>query len=183
MGTTPVTQDSDAIFLQEYMATKITVQSDGAYSLKFPWKNVHPPLPTNYAIYARRTRSMVQHLSRTPDLLQLYNTIITDQETKGFIERVNNKAQYITSCTILLEKSLLPLLYVSCMTRCKQLSDSPSLNDCLHHGPPFLNDLSGILLRFRQHNVAFSSDIEKAFLQVYLDIDDRDFTRFLWLSD
>ena len=61
--------------------------------------------------------------------------------------------------------------------------NSPSLNDCLNPGPPFLNDLCSILLRFRQYNFAFSADIEKAFLHVYLDEVDRDFTRFLWLSN
>ena len=66
---------------------------------------------------------------------------------------------------------------------CRQSAQSPSLNDCLHVGPPFLNDLCGILIRFRQHNFGFSSDIEKAFLHVHLDPEDRDFTRCLWLSD
>lgn len=187
MGTTPVAQDPDANFMQEYMATKITSQPDGAYSLKFPWKNAHPPLPTNYAVCARRTRSMAQRLSKTPHLLQLYNTIITDQETRGFIERVNHHCKqgsvhYIPHHPVRKESSTTPIRIVYDCS-CKQSSDSPSLNDCLHPGPPFLNDLGGILLRFRQHNVAFSSDIEKAFLQVHLDIEDRDFTRFLWLSD
>jgi len=42
-------------FLQEYMAKKISVRPDGAYSLKFPWKTAHPPLPSNYCVYTRRT--------------------------------------------------------------------------------------------------------------------------------
>ena len=57
---------------------------------------------------------------------------------------------------------------------CKQSPDAPSLNDCLHPGPPFLNDLCAILLHFRQHSFAFSADIEKAFLHVHLDKVDRD---------
>jgi len=126
---------------------------------------------------------MAQHLSRTPDLLQLYNTIITDQETKGFIERVNyhceqGSVHYILHYLVRKESSTTPIRIVYDYS-CKQSSDSPSLNDYLHPGPPFLNDLCGILLRFRLHNVAFSSDIEKVFLQLHLDIDDRDFTRFL----
>jgi len=47
-------------------------------------------------------------------------------------------------------------------------------------GPPLLNDLCSILLRFRLHNYALSTDIEKAFLHVKLHEDDRDCTRFLW---
>ena len=43
--------------------------------------------------------------------------------------------------------------------------------------------MCGILLRFRIHRYGFSTDIEKAFLHVTLDDSDRDYTRFLWLSD
>ena len=50
LGTTLPKQNAERNFLQEYMANKITVQPDGAYSLKFPWKTAHPPLPSNYEI-------------------------------------------------------------------------------------------------------------------------------------
>ena len=61
--------------------------------------------------------------------------------------------------------------------------DHASLNDCLLVGPPFLNDLCSILLRFRRHTFATATDIEKAFLHVKLHASDRDSTRFLWVSD
>ena len=59
--------------------------------------------------------------------------------------------------------------------------EQPSLNDCLQPGPPLLNDLPGILLRFRLHKCAITTDIEKAFLHVNLDRADQDGTRFYWL--
>ena len=46
-----------------------------------------------------------------------------------------------------------------------------------------LVDVCEILLRFRLHQYGLSTDIEKAFLHVKLDEHDRDFTRFLWLSN
>ena len=57
-----------------------------------------------------------------------------------------------------------------------------SLNDCLYKGPLFLEDLCGLLLRFRCKRYGVSADIEKAFLQVGLQENDRDVTRFLWMK-
>ncbi|XP_060570619.1 uncharacterized protein LOC132728915 [Ruditapes philippinarum] len=46
-----------------------------------------------------------------------------------------------------------------------------------------VHDLCGILLRFRKHPIAIVADIERAFLQIELQRDQRDVTRFLWLKD
>ena len=39
-----------------------------------------------------------------------------------------------------------------------------SLNECLYRGPVILEDLCGLLLRFRIYKVAQTADIEKTFL-------------------
>ena len=65
----------------------------------------------------------------------------------------------------------------------KTKMDHKSLNECLYRGPVLLQDLCGTLMRFRMHPIALISDIEKAFLQIGLQLDQRDVTRFLWLKD
>ena len=59
----------------------------------------------------------------------------------------------------------------------------PSLNECLHSGTSLTTPLFDVLLRFRVFKYAFSSDIEKAFLQIILNEHDRDFVRFIWYKD
>ena len=44
-----------------------------------------------------------------------------------------------------------------------------------------MNDLYSLLLRFRTHKVGLVTDIEKAFLHVYLAKEDQHYTYFLWL--
>ena len=59
-------------------------------------------------------------------------------------------------------------------------ASGPSLNDCLHTGPKFNQKILEILLRFRCYPVAFIADIEKAFLMISVNPDDREVLRFLW---
>ena len=106
---------------------------------------------------------------------------------RGFIEKVeqtkpSNKVHYIPHHPIRKESTTTPVRIVfDCSFHSSP--NSPGLNDCLFSGPPFLNDMCAILLRFRTFTYGIVADIEKAFLHAGLDGSDRDFTRFLWLSD
>ena len=65
----------------------------------------------------------------------------------------------------------------------KMKQDNKSLNNCLYRGPVLLQDLTGILLRFRLNKIAMVADIEKAFLQIGLNENQRDVTRFFCLKN
>ena len=156
---------------------------NGKYIAGLPRKQDHPPLPTNYSICERRTRSMVKKLP--PDILKAYHRILEDQLHHDFIEPVSddNKClgHYIPHHPVYKDSSTTPIRIVyecSCSQR-----QEPSLNDCLDTGPCLMNDLVEILIRFRLHPIALVSDIDKAFLNVQLEESDRDYTKFLWLTD
>ena len=65
--TTLAKGDTDHQFLKTYIDSCITSQSDGSYSLKFPWKLSHPSLPSNYTICERRTRALARRLGNDPN--------------------------------------------------------------------------------------------------------------------
>ena len=46
-----------------------------------------------------------------------------------------------------------------------------------------LQDLTGIFLRFCMNKVAIVANIEKAFLQIGLNENQKDVTRFFWLKN
>ena len=188
MGITPPTKDDPhKQFLKEYQQSIIKRDVNGTYISGFLWKPEHPPLPTNYTVCEARTRSLARCLMKTPELLKTYNETITEYERRGFIEKVQkthplDSAHCIPHHPVKKEYSTTPVRIVfNCS--CRQYPDAPSLNDCIDVGPPFLNDLCGILLRFRTCPYGIYTDIEKAFLHVVLHEKDRDFTRFFRLSD
>ena len=59
----------------------------------------------------------------------------------------------------------------------------PSLNDCLYCGLPLTPFIFEVMARFRAHKVALTADIEKAFLNVAIAPEHRDYLGFLWVND
>ena len=58
-----------------------------------------------------------------------------------------------------------------------------SLNSNLLTGPDLLNNLVGVLLRFKEHPVAVLSDVEGMFMQIAVRQEDQSVLRFLWMID
>ncbi|CAG7817575.1 unnamed protein product, partial [Allacma fusca] len=55
-----------------------------------------------------------------------------------------------------------------------------SLNDCLEKGQNLLELIPNIIVGFRLNRIGVISDIEKAFLQISVKPEERNFLRFLW---
>ena len=53
----------------------------------------------------------------------------------------------------------------------------------LLQGPDLCNNLTGVLLRFRQEEVAVAADIRNMFHQVFVEEQDRSVLRFLWFPN
>ena len=184
VGTDTTKQAVNSTFLHAYQQSSITQTPEGMYVARFPWKEDKPFLPSNFSICQKRTATLLQKLQQSPDLLNIYDNIIKDQEERGFIERVddndtNDNTHYLPHRAVKKDSITTPIRIVYDCS-CQGNGKSASLNDCLIAEPPFLNNLCAILIRFRCHAFAVATDIEKAFLHVKLHPDDRNFTRFLW---
>ncbi|XP_063436301.1 uncharacterized protein LOC134717737 [Mytilus trossulus] len=163
-GSDTIKSQSEVV--REY-GEKSIILENGKYTAKLPWKPDFLPLPHNMELVKQRT----------------------EQERRHFIEKVeetklptDRPVHYIPHHPVSKESSTTPIRIVYDCS-CKDGRDNPSLNECLESHPPVMNDITGILMRFRAKKYATTSDLEKAFLQIQLDEKDRDATRFLWLSD
>ena len=117
-----------------------------------------------------------------------YDSVMRSQLEQGIVESVSSKPEpddsgvhYLPHHAVIRrdkETTKLRIVYDA-----SAKSSGLSLNDCLHTGPNFDQKIFDILLRFRVYPVAFTADIEKAFLMISLAPEDREFLRFLWVDD
>ena len=109
------------------------------------------------------------------------------QSAKGMIEDVTDKmlpdggVHYITHHAVIRRDK--KRTKVRIVFDASSKTEGVSLNGCLNSGPCLVPNRSDVLLRFRCHQIALISDIEKALLQVAIASEHRDFLRFLWVSD
>ena len=164
---------------------------NGRYEVRWPWKDEQPDLQTNFALAHGRLQSLVKRISTQPEMLQRYDDTIQEQLRLGIVEKVEENEvkedgsllHYLPHHCVIKENHSTTKLRIVYDASAKPRKAEKSLNECLHRGPVILQDLCGLLMRFRLNKIGIVSDIEKAFLQIGLQIPDRDVTRFLWLKD
>ena len=158
------------------------------YQVKLPFKDNHPMLSDNYTNASRRLATVIKKLKTQPEILEQYDQVIKEQLESGVVEEVRQD-QVLEPGNVhyLPHRGVVRLDRDTTKVRVVYDASSkvfgPSLNDCLHVGPSLNPLLLDILLRFRVHEVAVTADIEKAFLNIEIDPEHRDFLRFLWVDD
>ena len=160
----------------------------GRYEVSLPWKDSHSLLPTNYQLSLQRLWGLLRRLRQDQNVLREYDSIIKDQIRQGIVEIVEpqeepniKKIHYLPHHAVVCQDK--ETTKVRIVYDASARSDGPSLNDCLHAGPKFDQRIFDLLLRFHVHQVAFTADIEKAFLMVSMAKTDQEVLRFLWVDD
>ena len=155
----------------------------------WPWRESTPDLPQNYQLAVGRLRSTVKKLMQSPELFKQYDKIIQEQLKLGVIEKVTSTStegfikHYVPHHPVITPSKSTTKVRIVYDASAKTKKENKSLNECLYRGPVILPSLYGLLIRFRLSPIGVVGDIEKAFLNVGLHVQDRDATRFLWLQD
>ena len=161
----------------------------GRYNVRLSWKDNKQNLPTNFTL-ARKRLGNLQHTlkGKHPELIYKYNEQLLNQLKRGFIEQVldpnihQGVMHYMSHFPVFKESNTTAMRIVYDASA-KISSKALSLDDCLHTEPNLIQRLQNMLLAFRSHKIAFTADIEKAFLQIEHNTQDRDASRFPWLKD
>ncbi|PIK49421.1 hypothetical protein BSL78_13721 [Apostichopus japonicus] len=169
---------------RKVMESTMKKTEDGHYEMGLLWKNDNHDMPLNKAMAESRLESLKRRLSSNKDLHAKYTDVMEGYIKQGYAEPVVNKGipgnvWYLPHHPVENpHKNKVRVVY-----DCAARFAGTSLNDQLLKGPDLMNDLLGVLLRFRQGRVAIVSDIEAMFHQVKMIDPDRDVLRFLWWAN
>ena len=183
LDTIGIKENEPSIYDKFVEETKLV---DNRYEVCLPFKENKPMLNDNFSLCLRNVKKLREKLLSTPNILTEYNNIINDQINTKILERVTDDGKigevvYIPHKAVIREDKQTSKVRIVLNASAKR--NGPSLNDCLYKGPTLNPLLYEILLRFRLGNVALSTDLEKAFLQISVRPEDRNYQRILWFDD
>ena len=159
------------------------------WTSQYPWIVDPNLLPNNYVLARSRFLSLERKLlKKGTDYHQRYKAQIEDLMTRGVAEVVSPEVRelyegpvfYLPHREVLSSSTSTPMRIVF---NSSSVFKGYTLNDCLAKGPDVLNNLWGILLRYRENYIAFIGDIRKMYHSVFISELDKHTHRFLWRSD
>ena len=168
----------------DFMTSEMTQDENNSWTAPLPFKESRGRLPNNYQQALNRAKIFDISLHKDPVKRQHVLDFMRDIIENGNVERAP-KLQG-EECWYL---PLFGVYHPKKKDRIRVVFDSSakyqgiSLNDALITGPNLVNNLVGVLMRFRQEKIAVTADIRQMFYSFNVREDHRDYLRFLWHED
>ncbi|XP_028301819.1 uncharacterized protein LOC114462917 [Gouania willdenowi] len=174
-------EDQVAISLLETKTQRIKEGGVCRYATPLLRKPGSPKLNGSAHSVMAHLRATERRLKRDPEKAAIYSAEINKLIKAGYVKKLHPKdvgqsaeAWYLPHHLVCHNNK--PRLVFDCSFRFQDVS----LNEQLLPGPTLGPSLVGVLLRFRQHQVAVSSDIRAMFHQISLLPEYRPLLRFIW---
>lgn len=162
----------------------IKSRADGKLEIALPFRADNPEIPCNMEQAVRSTSTLKRKLDTDSKLREDYVAFMNKLIDNGHLELVPEdemvgevgKVWFLVHHPVYHKvKRKLRVVF-----DCSRKFRGVSLNDALLTGPDLLNRLSGVLMRFREEEIAFAGDVEQMFMQLKVPKQHRDFMRILW---
>ena len=156
------------------------------WMIPYPWKKDPNLLPDNKVQALKRLETTERRLQKNPDQAVAYNEQMVEMEKMKFARKLSKEeidnyegpVHYISHHAVIRpEKRSTPVRIVF---NSSSVFQGSRLNDYWNKGPDLLNNLFGVVLRFREKEVAISGDISKMYHRVLVPEKDQHVHRFLW---
>ncbi|XP_076392689.1 uncharacterized protein LOC143265292 [Megachile rotundata] len=174
---------------EEHFIRTVTRHTDGRFIVQMPVTDDVKNLGNSEVMAANRFRNLERKLAKSPALRLDYVGFIREYIALGHMSKVSRHtltnaclSYYLPHHAVIKETSTTTRVRVVFDGSAKT-STGISLNDVQRVGPVVQDDLFSILVRFRQHRVVVSADIEKMYRQILVSPEQRSLQRILWRED
>ncbi|XP_018400225.1 PREDICTED: uncharacterized protein LOC108777761 [Cyphomyrmex costatus] len=181
-GRTENNEECENEFVQTHRRNK-----DGRFEIRLPLSDSIERLGHSRDIAIKRLKSMERKFARSSDLRHRYNEFMQEYERVGHMTEIKSNdnsesSLYLPHHAVLREDKSTTKLRVVFDASCPT-STGVALNDILRAGPTIQQELTSILLRFRQHRFVITADIKQMYRQILIQEDQRDLQRIVWRQD
>ena len=134
------------------------------------WAEYGPSLPNNYFFSYQQFLSMEKRLAKDVELKNAYKATIEKDLESNFVRRLDDTEASETENAMQWYLPHHPVKHPHKPGKVRGVCNAASnfkgvsLNDKLLSGPDLLRNLVGIVLRFKEHEIAMTADIESMFL-------------------
>lgn len=144
----------------------------GKYIVRLPFNDKISMLGDSYHTAKRRYETLERKLAQNADMKAEYDKFMREYIDLGHmsetLESAKHKGYFMPHHAVVKESSETTKLRVVFDASAKT-SSGISLNNCLKVGPTLQQDIFSIIVRFRTHQYALTTDIEKMYRQILVD--------------
>ena len=175
------TEREDAELIEESC-----IKVENQWMIPYPWRKDPYLLPDNRGLAIKHLESTERRLERNPEQAEAYCKQMEEMESMKFARKLSKEEQdryhgpvhYIPHHAVLRpDKKSTPVRIVFNSSSAFQ---GHALNDYWKKGPDLLNGIFGVVLRFREKEVAVLGDISKMYHRILIPEKDQHVHRFLW---
>ena len=156
------------------------------WMIPYPWKRDPNLLPDNKSLALKRLEGTERRLKSSPDQGESYDKQMKEMLEMNFCRKLSQEdmenfegpVHYIAHHAVLRPES--KSTPVRIVFNSSSVFQGYKLNDYWMKGPDLLNSLFGVLLRFREREVALLGDISKMYHRILIPVQDQHVHRFLW---
>ena len=155
------------------------------YEIRLPWKS-EIKLENNFCSALNEVKSLNTRLQRKPLWQEKYNKTLLKDLEKNYVKPLEMQDPQPDRIWYLPHH---PVGNINKSRKVRRVANAASkfrgqlFNPNLLTGTDPLNNLFGVLMRFREHLIAVLADIEGMFMQIAIHQVDQSALRFLWLAD
>ncbi|XP_068750786.1 uncharacterized protein [Montipora capricornis] len=154
--------------------------------VSYPWKRDPALLPDNKSQAIKKLEATERRLMKNPEHAQAYDKQMVEMNEMAFSRKLSKEefegyrgpVHYISHHEVLRPES--KSTPVRIVFNSSAVFRGHRLNDYWMKGPDLLNDLFGVVLRFRENEIAFIGDISKMYHRIRIPEADQHVHRFLW---